>query len=150
MTDIADICARIVQIGTNISGIVSASDPPSLNLDTFEMPHLMVFAGPSTDDEGQGGDDFTVETRLYRVVVAAMPHGQGVTLEAEALGRSLIQAVKEYFRARKSLENLEGVQHTRVLGDSGIIRIGEYDGKYLGFEVRLEVSLYVAKTYVDY
>jgi hypothetical protein len=150
MTTPADICDRIALIGQDITGIVETDAISLATIDTANMPYLAVFMGRSSDDEVSGGDDFTIETRVYRIVVVVMPIGQGETAEAEDKSRDLIHAVKEHYRARHSLEDLAGVQNTRVLGDSGVIVLPEYSGKYFGFEVLLEVSLYVPKTFVDY
>jgi hypothetical protein len=140
---------RLAALAAEITGITTAFRhiPPAI--DTADLPCQIVFTGRSRDDETQG-NEFTVETREYRLVFPVLPHGQGARTEAEAIADVLIPQVKEFYRARKDLVGLAWVQTSRVLGDSGVIQIREWDGKFLGFEVILEVTEYVKKTFVDY
>jgi len=43
-----------------------------------------------------------------------------------------------------------GIERTLVLGDSGIVILPEWDGKFIGFEVRLQVAEVIARTYARY
>jgi hypothetical protein len=146
---IETVSKAIVDLGEHITGIYSASEPPPDNLDTFQLPCLMVWAGRAVDDPQQGGDAVFVETRLYRVQVAVSPKGQGLRSKVEEQCRDLIPTVKNFFRARANLVGLAWVQSVKVTGDSGVVQLAEYDNNYLGFEIYLEVTEYVQKTFVD-
>lgn len=153
---IETVPAAIVEIGAEITGIVSAIDPPPVNMDTADLPLLMCWAGRATDAESLLGDFAFTETRAYRVQVAVSPRGQKTEAEIETLVRGLLPKVKDVYRSRPNLASetykngVPWLQSCRVTGDSGIIALPEYEGKFIGFEIYLEVTEHVEKHLSDY
>jgi hypothetical protein len=115
---------------------------------TAHFPGLYVLTGAATDDEESAGDDQVRETRLYRLQVPFMAAGGGTPDERETRGRPLLTAVKAWFRKYPHLGTAH-VESARVLGDSGIVILPEYDGANIGFEIRLQVTELVDREYAD-
>jgi len=138
------------EIGAAIQGIQTASALIPESLETAHLPYLYPIMGPSSDDESSLGNSMTLERRTWRIQVAVLPYGQGERTQAEEEARTLIPLVKDAYRKRKSLEGVTGVQHVRVAGDTGVIPLREFSNKYIGFEVLVEVTSYVEKSFVDY
>ncbi len=140
MTDqINLVCSGIQTIGTGITGITKAFATPPAGLETAELPALYAFTGAMTPDDEDSS--FVTETRAFRVQVAVLPTGQGDPNTREAKCRPLLEAVNAAFRARFGLGGVEGVQTSRVVSDSGIVLLPEWGGKFIGFEVRLAVTM---------
>ena len=142
------VCASLAAIGETVTGIRYAFVKPPKALDTANLPALYPLVGRATDDDASV--DYIVETRVYRVQVAILPFGQGTIEQIETLGRRLIPLVKAAFHARRSLENVPTVQAVRVVGDTGLVNLQSYDGKFIGFEVEVEVMEYDRRNFIDY
>ena len=146
---IETVCAGLVAIGADVAGIESAPDPPPENLDSASLPALYALTGESMDDDTMLGAEFVQEIRTYRVQVAVAAYGEGTVAQTEGKARPLIQLVKSAYANRPNLESILNVQKVRVLGDSGVEILAEYGGKFIGFEVRVEVTEYASRTIVE-
>jgi hypothetical protein len=138
-TILENICTGIVTVGARATAIKTYSDPPPAKLDSGDLPALCVFTGQASEDEEIEGDHLVERTRMMRVQVPVIATGQANAEEREARCRPLMDAVSAAFRAAPSLGGTAFVQRTRVLGDSGIVILPEWGGKFVGFEVRLQV-----------
>ena len=132
--------ARIAELGATITGIVSAKDPPPAKWDTAELPALYVLTGGA--DYTHEGDDLRSDIRIYRIQVAVLSVGVANAYLRETRCRPLIVAVRDFFDARPSLGGLAGVSDVRVVRDSGVVILPEYDNLFIGFELQLRVVEY--------
>ena len=150
MTDIiTSICAKIAEIGKTISGINvdGVFDPPPANLQTAELPAMFVWTGTATHDKSILGEDFIETTRRFYLQVAVIPTGQGDPNTRETLVRPLIEATLSAFRFHPQLEGLDWVEEVVIASDSGVIVLPEYGGKFIGFEIPLDVKYFTPRTY---
>lgn len=139
MTDqINLVCTGIQTIGTGITGITKAFATPPAGLETAELPALFAFTGGMTPTDEDSSS--VTETRTYRVQVAVLPTGQGDPNTREEKCRPLLEAAVGAFREHFGLGGVEGVQHSQVLSDSGVVVLPEWGGKFIGFEIRLAVT----------
>lgn len=139
----------IISIGENVPGILTAKDPPPKAIETAQLPCLYVFTGEATNDWSiLGRDDVGVVTRMYRIQVAVVPKNQATPETRETRCRPLIEAVRNEFAKYPHL-GVDGVFDAVVVGDSGPAILPEWEGKYVGFEVRLEVRSVIARSYAD-
>lgn len=138
----------VVTVGTVTYKVRGQDPPPPASPDTAKMPALYVFTGTATDDDETGGDDLEREARIYRVQVAVLPTGQGTPAEREIRCRPILKAVKAWLKKYPHL-GTQYVEHARVLGDSGIIILPEYEGANIGFEIRLAVLELFGRTYAE-
>ena len=152
---IGAICAYLAQVcdGLVIPAIyaatdavaytINAKDPPPAGWETAELPGLFVLTGGGTDT-GQGDDGGeAIETRTYLVQVAVMPLGRGSARERELRIRPLLEAVKQKYREAVRDTSLDDFFKATVTGDSGPVILGEYDGQFVGFEIRVEVQTWI-------
>ena len=146
---ITTVCAAIASIGQSITGITGAFDPPPPSIETAELPALYVLTSQAVDDTEILGDNFVLETRQYRVQVAVSMREQSTPEQIEGKTRTILSAVKLAFHSRPSLGGISTVQGARVTGDSGIVNLTEYNGAFIGFEVRLEVQEYIPRTFAS-
>lgn len=158
---IATVCAALktildaqsVAVGSE-TYTVRAFDPPPAKLDTADLPACYAFTGAGTDDWQSGGSDADRETRLYRVQCAVLPEGQATPELREGRCRPLIVWLRDRLASYPLLATdaagVAGIERTLVLGDSGIVILPEWDGKFIGFEVRLQVAEVIARTYARY
>jgi hypothetical protein len=142
---IASLTAAIKTIGAAASGIKSGFDPAPNDLNSSSLPALWCFTGPAREDQSQFSDYASV-VRTMRVQVAVLPTAQGTPAEREKKCRPLLDAVTAQLRSYPHL-GVDWVQKAQVAGDSGIVILPEYAGKYIGFEIQLEVAYYVKRTY---
>lgn len=143
MTDIlSSICAGIVAIGGAASGITKAIDPPPAELNTADLPALWVFTGPAQILPNSPLAGYEYRRRTFRVQAAVLPTGQGSPATRETLCRPLLVAVSNALSNNPHLGGVDWVQDSKVASDSGIVILPEWGGKYIGFEVRLEVTYY--------
>lgn len=133
------VCDGIAAVG-KISGIQTAFAIPPAGLETAELAALYAFTGTATNDQQTLGAGFFQETRLYRVQVAVLPTGQGTPELRETRCRPLITGLNQALRDNPSLGGVAGVQKSLVVGDSGIVLLPEWGGKFIGFEIRLQVT----------
>lgn len=136
-----------VVISTNVSLSFHASDPLPPKIDTAEMPLVYTLTGAATDSS-DAGEDFDRETRLYLVQCAVLKVGQGTPDERETRGRPLLIALKDALKAAPHL-GTAFVEQARVLGDSGIVVLNEYDGLNIGFQISVSVIERVPRLYAD-
>lgn len=148
------VCAALASILDGLSVTVGALgtvtvhgiNPPPPKLDSADLPAAYVLTGLATDDTDSAGDDLDRETRTYAVQVAVIAGGQGTPDERETRCRPVLIAVKNKLRAYTRL-GVAGIENARVINDTGIIPLPEYDGNLIGFEVRLMVTTLIARTY---
>lgn len=134
----------IAAVGTGISGITTATDPPPAAIETAQLPCLFTFTGEATYE---WGDDHGYETRVYRVQVAVIPRVQATPETREVRCRPLIVAVRNALASSPQIGAVARVLGAKVIGDSGPAVLPEFEMKYIGFEVRLEVLSIVARVY---
>lgn len=150
MTDmISNICAKIALIGAEITGINANGvfDPPPVNLQTADLPALFVWTGTATHDESVMGEGFVDTTRRFYLQVAVIPIGQGDPNTRESLVRPLLDSALTVFRKYQNLKGLEFVEKVVVGSDSGVIVLPEYGGKFIGFEIPIDVKYFALRTY---
>lgn len=139
-TTVADISARIALLGSAATGIQKAIDPPPANPSTAVLPLLYVFTGSADYAENEEGEGWDMLTRAFRLQVAVIPTAQGDPNTRESLVRPLLDATVNQLRSYPGLNGLPFVKKMRVRSDSGVAILPEYGAKFIGFEVRLEVS----------
>lgn len=148
----AGVAAIVAAMSSVTVGAVSYTlrghNPPPGKLDTADLPAVYTLTGAATDDFQSGGSDSDRETRVYRVQVAVLPVGQGTPAERETRCAPILVAVKDALRARPHL-GVAFVERAVVLGDSGIVILPEFDGAFIGFEIRLQVTELLGRTYAD-
>ncbi len=148
MTDmLSSICAKIALIGADISGINQSGvfDPPPANLNTADLPALFVWTGTASHDESILGENFVDTTRRFYLQVAVIPLGQGDPNTRETLVRPLLDSALTVFRQHTSLKGLEFVENVSVGSDSGVIILPEYGGKFIGFEIPIDVKYFALR-----
>jgi hypothetical protein len=155
---IATVCAAIkaildgqtVTVGSE-TYTIRAFDPPPAKLDTADLPACYAFTGTASNDWPNAMSDDYREARLYRVQCAVLPEGQATPELREARVRPMIVWLRDrlasYPILRTSDASVLHVERTLVMGDSGIAILPEWDGKFIGFEVRLQVTELVTRTY---
>jgi hypothetical protein len=146
--------ARIAEIGGQCPGIARALDfVPSNDVGEMDYPVMIVRSRSATDDNSRlgssGATAEVLEARNYEVEVYVFPAALGVGMEAEWEEKvePLIDVVKNYFRARRRLNGLRGIEGAYVTGDSGpkiLTGLGGQDG---GFTVNLTVREYLSFAY---
>jgi len=145
---IADICSGIAVIGGEVSGIKTVFDPLPASVESAHLPALWVFTGPSQQVEELSGH-LPITRRIFRVQIAVLPNGQSTPQEREIRCRPLIDAVWAQFRSYPFLGGVDFVHSSRPLSDSGIVILPEFGGKFVGFELRLEVEYIEPVTYKE-
>jgi len=138
----------IAAIGKLVPGITSSMDPPPPTINTASLPLLYALTGESDYDDTRGSELLWV-TRIYRIQVAVIPRNQATPNTRETQCRPLISAVRDTFAQYPQLGNVLGVQNARVVGDTGVALLPDWEGLYVGFEVRLEVTSVVERTYTQ-
>lgn len=134
----------VAVIGGLMPSIGTAKDPPPAAIDTAQLPCLYTLTGEA---EYEWIEKLCFVTRMFRVQVAVVPTNQATPETRETRIRPLIVEVRNYLAARPQLGLVSGVQEAKVLGDSGPAILPEYDGKYLGFEVRLQVTYAIERAF---
>jgi len=150
MTDmLTDICAKIAQIGAEISGINlnGVFDPPPANIQTANLPAMFTWTGNAQHNESELGEDFIETTRRFYVQIAVIPTGQGDPNTREKLVRPLIEAALAAFRKHPKLIGLKWIEKVVVGSDSGVIILPEYGGKFIGVEIPLDVVYIQPRSY---
>jgi hypothetical protein len=141
MTDpISVVCAGIQAVGEKATGIATSYNLPPDTLETSILPALYPLTGQARHENNSLGDGFTLVVRNYSVQVAVQAIAQGAPSEIEQQCRVLINSVITAFRRRPMLDGSESVLKCVVISDSGPAILTEWGGKYIGFEIRLEVS----------
>ena len=115
------------------------STPPG-KLDTAELPALYAFTGSAAYDWSVDGTDECQETRTYRVQVAVLTREEANPEAREKRCRPLLNLARDTFAKHRKLGNVRGVKRSIVDSDSGIVILPEYEGRFIGFEIRLKVS----------
>lgn len=118
-------------------------DPPPPNWDTAALPGHYILTG-GADDESMGGDgEVTQETRVLRIQIPVVPVGQATAHERETRSRAMLDTIKQRYRVVCRTARIAGVRSMRVMGDSGVVVLPEYDSQFVGFEIRLEVKIII-------
>jgi len=148
---ITEICAHIAEISAEISGINAKGvfDPPPANLNTADLPAVFVWTGTATHNESVMGENFVETTRRFYLQVAVIPTGQGDPNTRETLVRPLLDSALAVLRKHVSLKGLEWVEKIMVGSDSGIIILPEYGGKFIGFEIPIDVIYFALRSYAS-
>lgn len=152
MTDmISSICANLATIGREIVGINANGvfDPPPAGLQTADLPAMFVWTGTATHSEGSMGESFVETTRRFYLQIAVIPVGQGDPNTRETLIRPLIDATLTVLRQHPKIKSLDWVEKMTVGSDSGVIILPEYGGKFIGFEIPIDVSYFAIRTYAS-
>ncbi len=153
MTDSIDIdavCEGIQTVSQTITGIGTCYATPPVTLETAQLPASYPLTGTAQYELMSGGEDGNYENRLYRVQFPVLPENQANAQLREERCRPLIQAAIKAFMGHPSLAGTRNVQEAVVLGDSGIVILPEYDGKYIGFELRVAVRFLISRSFADY
>lgn len=145
---IQTVTAAIKTIGEGATGIVAAFNPPPVSLNTADLPALYTFTGNARHSDELGPNKVVV-MRVYRVQVAVIPIGQGDPNTRELLCQPLLDQVIEQYRKYPHLDKTARVRASRIVSDSGIVLLPEWGGKYIGFEIRLEVYTIEPRTYAQ-
>lgn len=149
--DIELVCAALASIASGVGAVTVGTEtytprgfnPPPAKLDTADLPAAWAFTGQASYDNGS---DWVTETRQYAVQCAVLPLGQGTPAEREQRVRPILNALRAAIWARPHL-GVSGVQRAVITGDSGVVILPEYDGAFYGFELRLAVTVNVARSY---
>jgi hypothetical protein len=121
--------------------IVAASDPPPQNMESNTLPHLYVFTGEADyDTETLGEDDQWLEIRMFRIQVAVMTMAQSNPEAREARIRSVLKSVQRALAYTDKFDYTDHVYDYSFLGDSGPAILPEWESRYLGFEIRLQIQ----------
>jgi hypothetical protein len=148
-TLLENICTAISTVGGGVTGITKAFDPAPANIDTQYLPALFAFTGPSTQDDETLGDELVITRRIFRVQVAVIPTGQGDPNTREVKCRPLLENTLKRFRSYQQLGKTAFVHLSRPLSDTGIVVLPEWGGKFIGFEIRLEVAYVEQSNFVE-
>ena len=132
---IAEIFSELVEEGLLVSAYSTAPE----KLDTAEIPAQYTLTG-SANETNEFGEREEYVVRVYRVQVSVIPTGQANPTEREQLGRELLERCRKQLKRFTQLNDCPRVYEHRVLGDSGIVILPEFGMKYVGFEIRLEVT----------
>lgn len=139
MSDIALHQQAIAGIFEGFTGLKKAFEIAPSKLDTAELPALYTLTG-SGNDSNQYGESEEYTSRTYRIQIAVIPIGQATPEIRETLCRDLMENVRRELKRYPSLDGTEGVERARVIGDSGIVILPEFGMKFVGFEIRLQVT----------
>lgn len=142
---ISIICARLETLCGALTGL-QVFDPPLPNLETGHLPALWFFTGQADDDSVAAGPKLIVVNRTIRAQLAIIPTGQGNPRERESLCRPWIQTVKTHLAKYPRLNRLDFVRNMVVTGDSGVVLLPEYGGKFIGAEIRLQITYHIQRT----
>lgn len=137
----------IAAIAETVDGIESAKDPPPEAMETAALPCVYTLTGEAEDFPPDSPEDVYWETRVYRVQCAVLPKNQATPQTRELRIRPLIRALKAALVSHPSLGEVRYVSRAKVRGDSGPAILPEWDSKYLGFEIRVEVTSAVEVCY---
>lgn len=146
MTMIETVTAAIKTVGEGATGIVTAYNPPPAELPSGDLPALYTFTGNARHSD-ELGPNRVVVARTYRVQVAVIPTGQGDPNTREMLCQPLLDQVIDQYRKYPRLGRTARIRSARIISDSGIVLLPEWGGKYIGFEIRLEVYTIEPRTY---
>lgn len=144
---VSTVPPAIVALDWSGAGIVAATDPPPAAIETAQLPCLFVFTGEADYDWADVDQGW--ESRMYRVQVAVIPTTLATPETRETRCRPVLLAVRGVLASSPQLGQVRYVQSATVLGDSGIAILPEYDGKYVGFEVRLQVREVFSHTFSE-
>ena len=121
--------------------ITAASDPPPEQLDTNSLPHAWVFCGEAEYDFSILGEpDQWLEIRTYRLQVAVLTLAMATPETREARIRAVLHPVALAMIQTDEFDHTDHVFDYSFLGDSGPAILPEYEGKFLGFEIRFQVT----------
>ncbi len=137
---ISVVCAGIQAVGSLAEGVVASYSQAPDTLETSLLPALYPLTGQARHDAEIQGEGFVQVTRTYNVQVAVQATGQGTPSEVEQDCRALISSVCMVFRRYPMLKDAPGVLRSMIVSDSGPALLTEWGGKYIGFEIRLEVT----------
>ncbi|HZU86597.1 MAG TPA: hypothetical protein VFF78_03870 [Anaerolineaceae bacterium] len=137
---ISAVCSGIQEIGIQVAGINTSYSLPPDTLETSSLPALYPLTGQARHDNDALGRGMVMVVRNYSVQVALQAIAQGVSTEIEQQCREMINSVCLAFRKHPMLNGTPGVLKSIIISDSGPAILTEWGGKYIGFEIRLEVS----------
>lgn len=142
MTDVvSDVCANLAAEGRQIEGMNAEGvfDPPRANLETAHLPALYTLTGNATHT-GELGEMDAYTSRRFNIQVAVIPTGQGDPNTREAQCRPLLEQTLKHYRAYALTARIDWVSEIKIVSDSGIVILPEYGGKFIGFQISLDVK----------
>lgn len=143
---IADGLAPVTVGATEAYTLHGFNPPPPNTPDTAQLPAVWAYTGQATYSEAQGGADWMTEERTYALQCAVLPVGQGTPTEREKRCRAILAALRAAI-VRYSWLGVAYVQRVRLLGDSGVVILPEFDGANYGFELRVGVTMLIPHGY---
>jgi hypothetical protein len=151
---VTTVTERLASILESIAGVERVYAGRPRDIPPSDFPAFVVFTDASTYDlSGDGMSDYAICQRTYRMVLLAMPWVMASELEAEAACRPFFDRVEAVFLDRQGLDHprgendLQGVQRTVYLGDSGVINIRLAGKDYSGVEFKIDVYEYIPRVY---
>ncbi len=140
--------ATVDTVTYTINGI----DPPPSQLATAKLPCAYTLSGEAQYDTTSYGADNLLETRQYRVQCVIEASEQMYREKREKVTRALIVALRDKLAGYPNLRTVSGstagVLNAVPTGDSGPIAIQDTPNQeYVGFELTLQVSELISRTY---
>ncbi len=134
---VSTVPPAIVALDWSSAGITTAEDPPPPSIETAQIPMLYVLTGEADFDWADIDQGW--ETRIYRVQVAVIPTTLATPETRETRCRPVLVGVRGVLDSAPQLGQTRYIQSATIVGDSGIAILPEYNSKYVGFEIRLQV-----------
>lgn len=137
--------ARIAAIAATIDGVVSTSAAVPKSLASVQVPAVIVMTGEATRRRDGG---IMIIERVYTLALLVKAAVAGVELEAEQACEPFFPRFETAFGQRPGLQladnttPLDGVQHSELGNDSGVIGIELGGVAYLGVRFDLHVLSY--------
>ncbi len=147
------VVSRLAILQAQIAGIRRAYSEPPETISVMDMPLFINLVGPGSHDLATIGENYDLETRLYRMRLFIRPSVTGFPGEGETEARPFIRAVTSFFQGRPSLgggalAGLDEVQESAVIADSGVMQALMFGGTaHIGIEFTLQVKEYVFYDY---
>jgi hypothetical protein len=148
---IAAICNGTAATVDSVTYTINGIDPPPAQLSTAKLPCAYTLTGEAQYDLTHGAD-ILLETRQYRVQCAIEASEQMYREKREKVTRALIVALRDKLAGYPNLRTVSGstagVLNAAPTGDSGPIIIQDSPNtEYVGFEMTLQVSELISRTY---
>lgn len=140
-------------ISTRSTLVRTAIDPPPPVIQPSDLPCCYILTSDAQDGEGNDSQyrdsQYDLERRIFLVRVAVIQSGMGTPHIRESTVRPILDEVKGLLRGAPTLLDCPWVSKALVRGDSGIARLPDWDGDYIGFDVELIVWTYHSINYLE-
>ena len=143
-----EVPKALATIGAATAGIADADDPPPASIDSMQLPFLYVLTRDGDFNWNLAGTYMGQETRQYAVQVAVIGTSHGFPKDREELCRPLITKLVRQYMANPHL-GVDGVQEVIVRRATGPVILPEYGGKFIGFELTVEVQMTFARDFAN-